>query len=104
MSGIAHHLVKRGIDATRENYRSGSFAQDGDKKPFGHPHAVAAALILTSVLWFFALSAVSRTLPRLSGNPLTLLSGSIRLWRGCSYSDHDRNSYCNCLQSRPRRI
>lgn len=58
MSGIAHHLVKRGIDATRENYRSGSFAQDGDNKPFGHPHAVAAALILTSVLWFFALSAV----------------------------------------------
>ncbi|KAL8783818.1 MAG: hypothetical protein Q9213_004364 [Squamulea squamosa] len=58
MSGIAHHLVKRGIDATQEKYRTGSFTQDGDNKPFGHPHAVAAALIITSVLWFFAMSAV----------------------------------------------
>ncbi|KAL8842890.1 MAG: hypothetical protein Q9170_000294 [Blastenia crenularia] len=60
MSGIAHHLVKRGLDATQERYRSGagSFAQDGDSKPFGHPHIVAAALIITSVVWFFAMSAV----------------------------------------------
>ncbi|KAL8811203.1 MAG: hypothetical protein Q9223_001892 [Gallowayella weberi] len=59
MSGIAHHLVKRGIDATHEKYRSGSFSQiNGEDKPFGHPHAVAAALIITAVLWFFALSAV----------------------------------------------
>lgn len=59
MSGIAHHLVKRGIDATQEKYRSGSFAQDGENKPFGHPHAVAAALVITSVIWFFAANAVS---------------------------------------------
>ncbi|KAL8734338.1 MAG: hypothetical protein Q9166_001536 [cf. Caloplaca sp. 2 TL-2023] len=58
MSGIVHHLVKRGIDATQEKYRSSSFAQRGDDKPFGHPHAVAAALIITSVVWFLALSAV----------------------------------------------
>ncbi|KAL8758514.1 MAG: hypothetical protein Q9199_001426 [Rusavskia elegans] len=58
MSGIAHHLVKRGIEHTQEKYRTGSFAQDGDNKPFGHPHAVAAALVITSLLWFFALSAV----------------------------------------------
>ncbi|KAL8737630.1 MAG: hypothetical protein Q9181_001503 [Wetmoreana brouardii] len=58
MSGIAHHLVKRGIDATQEKYRSGSFTQDGDNKPFGHPHVVAAALVITSVLWFFAASAI----------------------------------------------
>ncbi|KAL8663103.1 MAG: hypothetical protein Q9202_004140 [Teloschistes flavicans] len=60
MSGIAHHLVKRGLDATHEQYRSGSFAQDaGDKKPFGHPHAVAAALVITGVAWFFAANAIS---------------------------------------------
>ncbi|KAL8689475.1 MAG: hypothetical protein Q9218_004868, partial [Villophora microphyllina] len=63
MSGIAHHLVKRGLDATQERYRSGSFAQDaqdgGDNKPFGHPHAVAAALVITGLAWFFAASAIS---------------------------------------------
>ncbi|KAL8673638.1 MAG: hypothetical protein Q9168_001944 [Polycauliona sp. 1 TL-2023] len=62
MSGIAHHFVKRGIEHTQEKYRTGAFdgafAQDGDNKPFGHPHAVAAALVITSLLWFFALSAV----------------------------------------------
>ncbi|KAL8996085.1 MAG: hypothetical protein Q9169_004324 [Polycauliona sp. 2 TL-2023] len=58
MSGIAHHFVKRGIEHTQEKYRTGSFAQDGDNKPFGHPHVVAGALIITSLLWFFALSAV----------------------------------------------
>ncbi|CAL8581768.1 hypothetical protein XPA_007453 [Xanthoria parietina] len=58
MSGIAHHLVKRGIEHTQDRYRTGSFAQDGDNKPFGHPHAVAVALVITSLLWFFALSAV----------------------------------------------
>ncbi|KAL8905462.1 MAG: hypothetical protein Q9207_002615 [Kuettlingeria erythrocarpa] len=59
MSGIAHHLVKRSIDAGRESYRSGSFARDGgDNKPFGHPHAVATALVLTSIAWFIAMSAV----------------------------------------------
>ncbi len=62
MSGIAHHLVKRGIEHTQDRYRTGSFAQDGDNKPFGHPHAVAVALVITSLLWFFALSAVSCTL------------------------------------------
>lgn len=60
MSGIAHHLVKRSIDAGRESYRSGAFARDGeDNKPFGHPHAVAIALVLTSIVWFIAMSAVS---------------------------------------------
>ncbi|KAL9579399.1 MAG: hypothetical protein Q9212_005135 [Teloschistes hypoglaucus] len=61
MSGIAHHLVKRGLDATHEQYRSGSFAQQdgGDQKPFGHPHAIAAALVITGVAWFFAASAIS---------------------------------------------
>ncbi|KAL8709448.1 MAG: hypothetical protein Q9220_005831 [cf. Caloplaca sp. 1 TL-2023] len=61
MSGIAHHLVKRGLDATQEKYRTGgvsSFGQDGDNKPFGHPQVVAAALVITAVLWFFAMSAV----------------------------------------------
>lgn len=73
MSGIAHHLVKRGIDAGRDNYRSGSFtqAQDGDDKLFGHPHAVAAALAITSIVWFFAMAAVSYTFPISQGMRLT---------------------------------
>lgn len=57
MSGLVHHLVKRGIDVGRDNYRSGSFSRDGEDKPFGHPHAVGAALVITALVWFFAMSA-----------------------------------------------
>ncbi|KAI4118080.1 MAG: hypothetical protein LQ345_001806 [Seirophora villosa] len=56
MSGIAHHLLKRGIDAGRESYRSNS--QASDDKPFGNPHAVAATLGITALLWFLAMNAI----------------------------------------------
>lgn len=62
MSGIAHHLVKRGMEVTHERYRAGAtVAHQGqdDGKPFGHPYAVAAALTITVVAWFLAMSAVS---------------------------------------------
>ncbi|KAL8866243.1 MAG: hypothetical protein Q9174_006415 [Haloplaca sp. 1 TL-2023] len=61
MSGVAHHLVKRGLEATHDRYRSQPFGQDGDDKPFGHPHVVAAALIITAVAWFLVASAISYT-------------------------------------------
>ena len=62
MSGLGHHLLKRGIDATQEHYRSSSNAsvQDGEGKPFGHPQVVAAALVVTLILWFFSMSIVSK--------------------------------------------
>ena len=63
MSGVAHHLVKRGLEATHDRYRSQPFGQDGDDKPFGHPHAVAAALVITAVAWFLVASAVSHDIP-----------------------------------------
>ncbi|KAL8941419.1 MAG: hypothetical protein Q9211_001828 [Gyalolechia sp. 1 TL-2023] len=61
MSGIAHHLVKRGIEATHEKYRSGSFqaSQDAeDNKTFGHPNVVAAALAITAIVYFLAVTAI----------------------------------------------
>ncbi|KAI4159824.1 MAG: hypothetical protein LQ342_006242 [Letrouitia transgressa] len=61
MSGIAHHLVKRGMEVTHERYRTGTtVAHQGqdDGKPFGHPYAVAAALTVTVVAWFLAMSAI----------------------------------------------
>lgn len=99
MSGIAHHLVKRGLDATHEQYRSGSFAQDaGDKKPFGHPHAVAAALVITGVAWFFAANAVSHHYAiKATDTMLIIVLDLLHLWRRRGHPDHDRNPHRNRL-------
>lgn len=60
MSGVAHHLIKRGLDATHEKYRSGSSnqASQEENKPFGHPNVVAAFLVITSIVYFLAVASI----------------------------------------------
>ncbi|KAL9599423.1 MAG: hypothetical protein Q9219_003860 [cf. Caloplaca sp. 3 TL-2023] len=52
MSGIAHHLVKRGLDAGHEAYRSRSY-EESKPSPY-----VVGAIVLTSIAWFLAMAAI----------------------------------------------
>lgn len=99
MSGIAHHLLKRGIDAGRESYRSNS--QASDDKPFGNPHAVAATLGITALLWFLAMNAVREPPPVFFHMPAYLSEDPLCLWRRRCNSYHDRNPDCHRLHCRP---
>ena len=100
MSGIAHNLVRRAVDATQQHYNTVQGDNDDQIKQIAMWGMVL--IWVTGVLYFAMMSAVSQ--PVVLGCPRIATDRSLldilHLRRCHCNLDHDRNPYRYCLHSR----
>jgi len=61
MSGVVHHLISRGIDATQQGWTAQSLEQQPEVNEFQMPTWGIVTLWLTALLYIGAMFAVSPT-------------------------------------------
>ena len=100
MSGIAHNLVRRAVDATQQHYNTVQEDNDDQIKRIAMWGMVL--IWVTGVLYFAMMSAVSQLVvlswPRIETD--WSLLDLLHLRRCHCNLDHDRNSHRYCLHSR----